>query len=172
MATKQRTGLRWMWLSLLVVLLDQWSKALAVKHLVLNAPLPQFPGLNLTLVHNTGAAFSLLRDAGGWQRWLFILLAIGIGAFILTWLARIPARRVWLGCALGLVLGGALGNLWDRIALGYVIDFIDVYYARWHWPAFNVADSAITVGAVMLIIDAFWFDRAEVSFDGTDRRDG
>lgn len=165
-----RSALRWVWLSALIVLLDQLSKAWAVEKLVPNAALPLFPGLNFTLVYNTGAAFSLLRDAGGWQRWLFIALAVGIAAFILAWLWRLPARRRWLGCALACVLGGALGNLWDRLSLGYVIDFIDVYYAHWHWPAFNIADSALTLGALMLIIDAFWFDRAEVSF-GDRRRD-
>jgi signal peptidase II len=172
MGARPRTALSWVWLSLVVVALDQFTKYLAVKYLVLHAPLPVFPGFNLTLVHNTGAAFSLLRDAGGWQRWVFIVLAVAIAACIVVWLARLPARRNWLACALALVLGGALGNLWDRISLGYVIDFIDVYYAHWHWPAFNVADSAITAGAVMLVIDAFWFDRAEVSFDGDGRRDG
>jgi signal peptidase II len=172
MGARPRTALPWVWLSLLVFALDQFTKSLAVKYLVLHAPLPVFPGLNLTLVHNTGAAFSLLRDAGGWQRWVFIALAVVIAACIVVWLARLPARRGWLACALALVLGGALGNLWDRISLGYVIDFIDVYYAHWHWPAFNLADSAITAGAVMLVIDAFWFDRAEVSFDGDGRRDG
>jgi signal peptidase II len=171
MKSKEGTALRWLWLSAVVVLLDQCSKYLAVKYLILNAPLPQFPGLNLTLVRNTGAAFSLLRDAGGWQRWFFVVLAVVIAVAIVIWLFRLPARRNWLGCALAFVLGGALGNLWDRVNLGYVIDFIDVYYAHWHWPAFNLADSAITAGAVMLIIDAFWFDRAEVSFKG-GRRDG
>lgn len=170
MVTQPRSAIRWVWLSLLVVLLDQFTKYLAVEHLILNAPMPQFPGFNLTLVYNTGAAFSLLRDAGGWQRWVFVVLALAIAVFILAWLWRLPARRSWLGGALALVLGGALGNLWDRVSLGYVIDFIDLYYAHWHWPAFNVADAAITVGAVMLVIDAFWFDRAEVSMG--EGRDG
>lgn len=171
MKQKEGTALRWLWLSAVVVLLDQWTKFLAVEHLILNAPLPQFPGLNLTLVRNTGAAFSLLRDAGGWQRWLFVVLAVVIAVVIVIWLFQLPARRNWLGCALAFVLGGALGNLWDRVNLGYVIDFLDVYCSHWHWPAFNLADSAITAGAIMLIIDAFWFDRAEVSFKG-GRRDG
>jgi signal peptidase II len=172
MVKKQRSALRWVWLSLGVVLLDQLSKYLAVKHLVLNAPLAVFPGFNLTLVYNTGAAFSLLRDAGGWQRWLFVALAVAIAVFILIWLWRLPVRRNWLGCALALVLGGALGNLWDRVSLGYVIDFIDLYYAHWHWPAFNLADSAITAGAIMLVIDTFWFDRAEVTMDAARPRGG
>lgn len=160
-----RSALKWAWLSVLVALADQGLKALAVKHLVLNTPLPQFPGFNLTLVYNTGAAFSFLKDAGGWQRWFFVVVGIAISAVILTWLAKLPAHRRWLACALALILGGAAGNLWDRIALGYVIDFIDVYYQAWHWPAFNLADSAITVGAIMLIIDAFFFDQAEVTID-------
>ena len=109
---------------------------------------------NLTLVYNTGAAFSFLADAGGWQRWFFVLLAIGVSALLLVWLYRLERDQHWLAAALALVLGGAVGNLVDRILHGHVIDFIDLYAGGWHWPAFNVADSAITVGAVMLIIDA------------------
>jgi signal peptidase II len=166
-----RGSLRWAWLSVAVALLDQGLKALAVEHLILNTPLPQFPGFNLTLVYNTGAAFSFLQDAGGWQRWFFVVVGITISGVIFAWLARLPAHRRWLACALALILGGAAGNLWDRITLGYVIDFIDLYYQGWHWPAFNLADSAITVGAVMLIIDAFFFDRAEVTVGSPPPRD-
>jgi signal peptidase II len=117
------------------------------------------PGLNLTLVHNTGAAFSLLRDAGGWQRIFFITLALIISAVLLNWLRRIPPGQRWLPVTLALILGGAAGNLWDRIFLGYVVDFLDVYVGQWHWPAFNLADSSISVGAVMLAIDALWLER-------------
>ena len=158
-------SLKWLWLSVLIIAVDQWAKALATEHLVLNMALPQFPGFNLTLVHNTGAAFSFLQDAGGWQRWFFVGVAVVITGVILAWLYRLPAHRRWLACALALVLGGALGNCWDRLTLGYVIDFIDIYYGHRHWPAFNVADSAITVGAIMVVIDAFFFDQAEVSMD-------
>ena len=156
-------SLPWLGLSLLIVVLDQITKVLATKHLIYLQAKPLFPGLNLTLVHNTGAAFSFLSEAGGWQRWFFIALTIGVSIALVYWLATLSRKRRWLAVALALVLGGALGNLWDRITMGYVIDFIDVYYGTMHWPAFNVADSAISVGAVMLVIDAIWFDQAEVS---------
>lgn len=148
--------MRWLWLSAVVVVLDLYTKHLASASLELYRPVPVLPSLNLTLMHNRGAAFSLLSDAAGWQRWLFAALALAVGAAILVWLWRLPRERRWLPVALALVLGGALGNLWDRLILGYVVDFIDVYYRGWHWPAFNVADSAISVGAVMIAIDALW----------------
>ena len=155
--------LKWLWLSAVIVGLDYASKHLAIQGLEFQRALPLFPGVNLTLVHNTGAAFSFLRDAGGWQRWFFVGLSATVGLVIVIWLARMPAERHRLACALSLILGGAIGNLWDRINLGYVIDFVDVYVSTWHWPAFNVADSAISIGAIILIIDALWLDRAEVS---------
>ena len=164
-------SLQWLWLSGLVVALDQVTKYLAVRHLELHVPHALMTGLNLTLVHNTGAAFSFLRDAGGWQKPLFITIAVAIGVLIIVWLYRLRGQA-FLACALALILGGALGNLWDRAALGYVIDFVDVYYQRWHWPAFNVADSAISIGAVMLVIDAFFFDRAKVSMETRDNGHG
>jgi signal peptidase II len=148
-------SMRWLWLSVLVVGLDQLTKALVSTNFSLYEFVPLFPSVNLTLLHNTGAAFSLLDDAGGWQRWLFVVLALIISGMIVVWLYGLGGKRPWLACALALVLGGALGNLWDRVQLGYVIDFVDVYYQQWHWPAFNVADSAITLGAIMLVIDAF-----------------
>jgi signal peptidase II len=137
-----------------MVVCDRLTKELASAHLRLHDPVPVVPGLNLTLSHNEGAAFSLLRDAGGWQRWAFIAVALIAVALIVGWLRRLPAANGWLACALALILSGALGNLWDRVALGYVVDFIDVYYRQWHWPVFNVADSAVSVGAVMLVIDS------------------
>ncbi len=145
----------WLALAAVVVVLDQSTKALASRFLELHQPLPVLPFLNLTLVHNPGAAFSLLSDAGGWQRWFFTGVALIVSAVIVWWLRRLPREEKWQGTALALVLGGALGNVWDRLQLGYVVDFIDVYYRDWHWPAFNVADSAITVGAVLLIADSF-----------------
>jgi signal peptidase II len=146
---------KWLWLSFFVVVIDQVTKYMASLSLQLYEPLPIMPSLNLTLLHNMGAAFSFLNEAGGWQRWLFIFLAVTVSFFIIYWLTELPADRPWFACALSLVLGGALGNLWDRLALGYVIDFIDIYYRDWHWPAFNVADIAISVGALMLLLDAF-----------------
>ena len=117
--------------------------------------MPVLPSLNLTLVHNTGAAFSILRDAGGWQRWLFTGVAILVSIVVVQWIRQTPPERRLLLVGLALVLAGALGNLYDRVALGYVVDFIDVYYRQFSWPAFNIADSAICVGAGALILDAF-----------------
>jgi signal peptidase II len=151
----QRGALKWLWLSALVIVLDMITKGLATRLLTLYEPLPVIPGFNITLMHNTGAAFSFLSEAGGWQRWLFSAIALAVSAGIVVWLQRLsPAQRL-LPLALALILGGALGNLWDRLTLGYVVDFIQVYYQRWSWPAFNIADAAITVGAVLLVIDSF-----------------
>ena len=111
------------------------------------------PGfLNWTLAFNTGAAFSFLHDAGGWQRWLFSVLAVGVSAVLIVWLRRLPRGEWRTALPLALVIGGALGNLVDRVRFGRVTDFIEVYYQQWSWPAFNVADSAISVGAVLLIV--------------------
>ena len=157
---------KWFTLSLIVIILDQVTKFYAAQELMLYQPVVVFPGFSLTLMHNTGAAFSFLSQAGGWQRWFFIILATGISLFIIIWMLGLSANRRWLLCALALVLGGALGNLWDRVSLGYVIDFIDISLAflPWKvfnpWPAFNIADSAIFIGAVMLIIDALMFNDA------------
>ena len=151
---KTSSALRWLWLSASVVGLDQFSKYLAETHLSLQDPQPVLPGLNLTLMYNTGAAFSFLSQAGGWQRWLFTGLAIIASAALVLWLKRLPSAQRAIAIALAAILGGALGNVIDRIRLGHVIDFIDVYYRGWHWPAFNVADSAITLGVAVLIIDA------------------
>jgi signal peptidase II len=159
----KNSSVKWVWLSIIVVIIDQLVKYWASNYLDYREPVAVLPGLNMTLVHNTGAAFSFLREAGGWQRWFFICLSSGVSIALFVWLYRLPPQHRWLGCALALVMGGAVGNLWDRITLGYVIDFIDVYYQHWHWPAFNFADSAISVGAVMLIIDALWFDRVTIS---------
>jgi signal peptidase II len=155
--------LKWSWVSLLVIVLDQLTKQWASGALNYAVPNKVIPFFNLTLLHNTGAAFSFLSEAGGWQRWFFALMALLISAVILVWLKRLQHDRVWLAVALSLVLGGALGNVWDRVTLGYVIDFLDVYYQSWHWPAFNLADSAIFVGAVMLIIDSLRSGKSENS---------
>ena len=150
----QRSSLRWLWLSVLVIALDQLSKALAVSRLTLYKPLAVLPSFNLTLMHNTGAAFSFLSDAGGWQRWLFTGFAVVVSVAIVIWLRKLSAAQAWVAAALALILGGAIGNVIDRIRLGYVIDFIQVYYREWYWPAFNLADSAITLGVAILLVDA------------------
>ena len=138
-----------------VVALDQATKLLAEATLMPYWPEPVMPLLNFTLSYNPGAAFSFLADQAGWQRWLFSTLAVGVSAYIVFWLRRLPADRTWEAGALALVLGGAVGTLLDRLTRGEVVDFIDVYYGDWHWPAFNIADSAITVGVGILLVLAF-----------------
>ncbi len=142
----------WLLLALLVVVLDQLSKRMALAWLVPFEPMTLLPGCNLTLMFNTGAAFSFLAEAAGWQRWFFIALALTVGAVLLLWMRRLPAGNLWMPLSLSLILGGALGNVIDRILYGHVIDFIDVYYRNWHWPAFNLADSAIVVGAALIML--------------------
>ncbi len=142
----------WIALAAAIVALDRITKLLATHVLEYGIPEPVFPGFNLTLIHNTGAAFSLLADAAGWQRWVFSGLAVLVSALLLGMLRRAPAGDRWLRASLMLLLGGALGNLWDRLAFGHVVDFIQVYYDRWYFPAFNIADSAISVGAVMILL--------------------
>ena len=146
----------WLWLfvSAAVVWGDMATKAWASEVLTLYRPQEVLSWLNMTLAHNYGAAFSFLSDAGGWQRWFFTITASIVSLVLIIWVLRLP-RREWLtGFALALVIGGAIGNLVDRIQLGYVVDFIDVHYQGWHWPAFNVADSAISCGLVLMIMDA------------------
>ena len=152
---------KWLSLSSAVIILDQITKYYASQELVLYQAVHIVPGFNLTLMHNTGAAFSFLSQAGGWQRCFFIGLASLISIAIIVWMYDLPANKRWLLAALALVLGGALGNVCDRVILGYVVDFIEVYYKDMYWPAFNIADSAIFIGAFMLIIDAFWFNESE-----------
>ncbi len=145
--------LKWLWLSVVVIALDQASKVWVSASLQFQEPVDVIPFFNLTLMHNYGAAFSFLAGAGGWQRWFFAAIALTVSIAITLWLKRLGPERRWEAGSLALVLGGALGNLWDRLTLGYVVDFFDVYYGTYHWPAFNIADSAITVGAVMLVVD-------------------
>ncbi len=144
--------LKWLWLSALVIVLDQWSKYLVSGSLQLHESVALLPFFSLTLLHNTGAAFSFLADAGGWQRWLLTAIAFFVSVVIMAWLRRLPSEEKWQAAALALLLGGALGNVIDRMRLGHVVDFLDVYYQHWHWPPFNVADSAITVGVVILLL--------------------
>ena len=153
--------LKWLWLSLLAVILDQGSKLVIDSSMRLYQSIPVMPYFNLTYVHNTGAAFSFLSEAGGWQRWFFAGLAILISGVIAVWLARLKQHETLLAIALSLVLGGAIGNLIDRLAYGYVIDFLDVYYGNWHWPAFNIADSAITLGVILMLAESFGLGRSK-----------
>jgi len=155
--------LSWLWLSLLVLVIDQASKFYFEAKLEMFQQIVIIPDLfSWTLAYNTGAAFSFLADSSGWQRWLFALIAIVVSAVLVVWLKRLGRNDTWLAVALALVLGGALGNLYDRIALGHVIDFILVHWQnRWYFPAFNIADSAITVGAIMLALDMFKTKKTE-----------
>ena len=148
-------ALRWLWCSLAIVVVDQSTKLAAVEMLEPGSSVELFSTLDLVLVYNTGAAFSLLSTAGGWQRWLFIGLALAISAFIFHWLRSLPRHARWLPLALSLILGGALGNVIDRIHVGAVVDFIDFHVGEWHWPAFNVADTAICIGVALLVMSMF-----------------
>jgi len=151
-----KMAITWLGVSVLIVVLDLWTKNIATHALTLYRPEAVTSWLNMTLAHNYGAAFSFLSDAGGWQRWLFTGLASVVTVVLIVWLFRLPPREKVTAAALGLIIGGAVGNLIDRINHGYVVDFIDVYYRDWHWPAFNVADSAITCGVILLLIDGLF----------------
>ena len=153
-------SLWWLVLAFLIVVADQWSKAVIVTRFVEFERLNVLPVFDIVRFHNTGAAFSFLADAGGWQQWLFAGIAIAVSAGIVWYQWVLPPRNCKvLATGLALVLGGAIGNLIDRILLGYVVDFILVYYEDWSYPAFNVADSAITVGVTLIIIDSLFFER-------------
>ncbi len=156
MSLPKPNALSWLGLSALLIVADQWSKAWATASLVYRQPVPVIDGFwNWTLVHNYGAAFSFLSDAGGWQRWFFSTLAVVISGVLAVMLAR-TSRSDWrTALPFALVIAGALGNLVDRVRYGYVVDFVDWYAGSYHWPAFNVADSAIVVGAVLLVLFSF-----------------
>ena len=147
--------LAWLWLSVLVIVVDQVTKHWFEANFSLYQKVDVILGyFAWTLAYNTGAAFSFLADHNGWQRWLFAVIAIGVSVVLVVWMKRLKASETWLAVALALVLGGALGNLYDRVVLGHVVDFILVHWQnRWYFPAFNIADSAITVGALMLALD-------------------
>jgi signal peptidase II len=145
---------RWLWLSAVVLALDLATKAWITSLFQLGETLVVTPFFNLVLAHNSGAAFSFLAGAGGWQRWFFIAVTIAVGAVLVTMLRRHHSNRL-LATAVALVLGGAAGNLWDRALTGHVVDFIQVHGAGYYFPAFNVADSAITVGVILLLWDSF-----------------
>ena len=145
----------WLWLSVAVIALDQATKFLVTRFLDLYERVEVLPVLDFTLLHNTGAAFSILAGASGWQRWFFIVLAVVVSLTLVIWLWRLPRGDRLIAIALALVLGGALGNLLDRVRHGYVVDFIHAHWGAAYFPAFNIADSAITVGAALLILDAF-----------------
>jgi signal peptidase II len=150
---------RWYALAVLVFILDQASKIWVSSSFDYGQPWVITDFFNFTLLHNTGAAFSFLSDAGGWQRWFFTLVAIVISLVLVVWLSRLKKSESHEALALALVLGGALGNLYDRVQLGYVVDFIVLHYQQYYWPAFNIADSAICIGAGLLLLLSFKQDQ-------------
>ena len=147
--------LKWLWISLAVIVMDQASKQIAEAQLTPHQPVNLLPFFDWYLTYNTGAAFSLLADAGGWQRWLFTGIAIVISIVIVQWIRKLPADETLTALSLSLILGGAIGNLIDRILLGHVIDYIQVWLGSYPFPAFNIADAAISVGAALLILSSF-----------------
>ena len=157
----EKRNLPWLLLTVVVIWLDLWTKSLASANLDYGVPVEILPVFNLTLQHNTGAAFSFLSEAGGWQRWFFTVLALAISIGLVIWLFLAERGQWLLALSLALILGGAIGNVWDRIVLGYVVDFISVHHSGWYFPAFNIADAAITVGAGCMLLDSFLTGKAK-----------
>ena len=153
--------LRWMALAAAVLLLDQLTKLYIMGQFSLGESRTVNSFFNLVRAHNEGAAFSFLSDAGGWQRWFLTLVSVVVSAVIVVWLTKLPRQRLLEGLGLSLILGGALGNLYDRLTLGYVVDFLDFHWSGWHFAAFNVADMGISVGAGLIIVDALFFQPSE-----------
>lgn len=151
----KQSGLRFLWLSVVVFIIDQVTKHWIVANLEPYQAIQYTSFFNLTHVYNYGAAFSFLSDAGGWQRWLFTGIAIAVCGLVTWWLKETTRQQVLLPVAFCLIIGGALGNVFDRLMHGFVIDFLVLYYEDWYWPAFNVADSAICLGALLLVVDMF-----------------
>lgn len=146
-------NLAWLSVSLIIIAFDQWSKAWVVAHLPYLQPVSVIPHyFNLFLIHNPGAAFSFLAQMPGWQRWFFFAIAMIVSLILLKWQVTLPSKQSIVALALSLIIGGAIANAIDRIRLGFVIDFIQVYYQNYYCPAFNVADSAVVVGAILLIL--------------------
>ncbi|AQS37539.1 signal peptidase II [Shewanella psychrophila] len=166
----KESGLRWYWVVVLIFIVDQVSKQWVLANFDLYESVKLLPIFNFTYVRNYGAAFSFLSDAGGWQKWLFTFIAVGFSALLTFWLRKQPTKMWRLNLAYTLVIGGALGNLIDRLQHGYVVDFLDFYWNKSHFPAFNIADSAICVGAALIIIDSFISDRLEKQKKAQDEK--
>ncbi len=147
---------KWMTIAAVIVIADQITKYVASAELKMYEAIAVMPMFNFTLMHNEGAAFSFLSDAGGWQRWFFTAISLIVSIVLVFWIRSLKPEEKFQALAFSFILGGAIGNLIDRVRLGYVVDFIDIYYNAYHWPAFNIADSAITVGVVILIVDTIF----------------
>ena len=146
----------WMILTAIIVIADQITKVIASAELILYKAVAVMPMINLRLLHNEGAAFSFLSDAGGWQRWFFTIISLAVSILLVFWIKKLKPEEKMQALSFSLILGGAIGNLIDRVRLGYVVDFIEIYYKEFSWPAFNIADSAITIGVTILIIDTLF----------------
>jgi len=156
-----RSGIRWLWISLLVIVVDQLSKLWIERTMSLGDSFVVLPILDIVRAHNTGAAFSFLADAGGWQRWAFTLLAVGVSIALVFWMRKLAlATQGLLAFGLTLIVGGAIGNVIDRVEHGYVVDFVHAHWGPHYFPAFNVADAAISIGAVLVILDSLLEGRA------------
>ncbi len=151
---------KWMILAGIIVIADQITKAIATAELTMYKAVAVMPMFNFTLIHNEGAAFSFLHDAGGWQRWLFTVISFVVSVVLIFWIRNLKAEQKFEAIAFSFILGGAIGNLIDRVRFGYVVDFIEIYWVgdgvQYSWPAFNIADSAITVGVIILIVDTLF----------------
>jgi len=156
-----RSGIRWLWISLLVIVVDQLSKLWIERTMSLGDSFVVLPVIDIVRAHNTGAAFSFLADAGGWQRWAFTLLAIGVSIALVFWMRKLAlATQGLLAFGLTLIVGGAIGNVIDRVEHGYVVDFVHAHWGPHYFAAFNVADAAISIGAVLVILDSLLEGRA------------
>ncbi len=149
------TGLRWLWLTVIFLIIDQITKQWVASTFDYRETLSVLPIFNITYVHNPGAAFSFLADQGGWQRWFFTAIAAIASIVFVIWMAKTPKQQHLLSIAFALILSGALGNLIDRVLFGYVIDFLDFHWQGSHFAAFNIADSVIFIGAALMIIESF-----------------
>jgi len=165
----KNSGLSWLWLTLIFLVADQVTKQMVAGSMELYQSIEVLSFFSITYVHNLGAAFSFLADQGGWQRWFFTAIAAIASIVFIVWLAKTPKENKLLSIAFALLLSGAVGNLIDRVLFGYVIDFLDFYIGTSHWPAFNVADSAIFVGAALMIVDSFKNNESQKETDEVKR---
>ncbi len=154
----KQSGIRWLWLALVVFLADIGIKFLVMDHIGYGwvNRVEVLPFFNLLYIHNPGAAFSFLSNQSGWQRWLFTVIALVVVVFLIVWMARQSAKEKWNNIAYALIIGGAVGNMFDRMVHGFVVDYLDFFWGNYHWPAFNLADSAICIGAAMIILEGLF----------------